>query len=447
MSSIHIDNTIFRHNMTAEQLQLALADVSAAHCSASKMAVALKGALTKASEDEEHIRSLILFSQPSLLHSVIRANKKLREHHRATLERCLSIPSTLEMTNALTEPVKLHVFKKFNGSERIVLQFGLKHRTRHDVIARVMGHYLKPRAFQFTQRGVAKAAAFAKQLINNGCICAARLDIKDFFASFNFEKLAPELPLPKKVVEHAVAGRHLKVGMDQATWMELHNLYPMLDTVDLLDQAHRGLPLGSGCSSIVAGYIMSKLPWSNKAKVWLLNYVDDFLILAASQKQLQDGIGELTDAVSKLAGGNFELKQLECSSLKDGVTFLSHRFRMLNDVLKTTVLQAKVEGLYARLVDLDVPAGVPWGKNFKKCVKSLAAQYAVVIGWRAAFTECDDVARHSNHCLAVIEQNAKDLGITLLQLKGILVDESMGYNFHEYSATGPYIPQPLESQG
>ena len=41
-------------------------------------------------------------------------------------------------------------------------------------------------------------------MVGAGYVYAARLDIKDFFGSFHLEKLAPELPLPYEVVEHAV---------------------------------------------------------------------------------------------------------------------------------------------------------------------------------------------------------------------------------------------------
>ena len=204
----------------------------------------------------------------------------------------VSVAHSLDLSKPLKEPVQVWLKNKTNGY-RIIHNHGLKHRTAQDLVKRVMDVVFVPRPFQFTHLGIHAAIKQTKALINAGYVHAAHLDIKNFYGSFEPEKLLPELPLPKEVVEHAVVGRHMEVVWDQE-----HMKGKSLSPHHILQkEARLGIPQGSACSSIIGAYCTSRLPWITMADVAMLNYADDYLLLAKSSNARAKAIDELTEAV------------------------------------------------------------------------------------------------------------------------------------------------------
>src|SRR5438552_1482488 len=128
MSLVHIHNTPFRHSLGPDELQSALGEIATAGCAASGL----------------------LDQLTSALYSGIRANKKLKPDRRATLNR---LPGTLNVAAHINEPVRVFPREKKGGALGVILEFGIKHRTAQDLVARVISRYLKPRQFQYGLRG------------------------------------------------------------------------------------------------------------------------------------------------------------------------------------------------------------------------------------------------------------------------------------------------------
>lgn len=436
MGLILIDNTLFRHSFGPEELQPALNDIVTARTAATDLDEQLACALQSGVEIEE-ASSAILFSKPSILYSAIRANKKLKVHRRATLNRCLALPGILKIGTHIIEPAKVYPREKKGGVLGVTLDFGLTHRTVQDIVKRIMSRHLKPRPFQYGLRGVHRAIADVKKLVAAGYVHAARLDIKNFFGSFELEKLAAELPLPHEVVEYAVHGRHIEVQEDQSIPTPLY--------IHLITLARQGLPPGSGCASIIAEFMISKLAWTMSKQVVIVNYCDDWLILASSSKYLEQAVGALTDAVAKLPGGHFELLPLDHGSAFDGFGFLGHRLQLVNGLVRTrtTVAPATVSSLYARLTMLDQKfSDLGWldkpghkSKAIKEALGSVVEMAAILRGWRAAFREADDVDRHTEWCEAIIAYNVAALGLTFDHVAAA-IDDSMRYHPADYALAG-----------
>lgn len=213
MGQVLIDQVPFKHDLSAAELKHVLSGVNAARASTNSRVKLLSKAHEAGDKtgQKEIIQTLVDGPDASLV-SVIRANQKLPAKKRRPLEECLSVAQSLDLSKPLKEPVQVRLKKKTNGY-RIIHNHGLKHRTAQDLVKRVMDVVFVPRPFQFTHLGIHAAIKRTKALINIGYIHAAHLDIKDYFGSFEPEKLLPELPLPKEVVEHAVIGRHTEVPM------------------------------------------------------------------------------------------------------------------------------------------------------------------------------------------------------------------------------------------
>src|SRR3546814_4896957 len=85
---------------------------------------------------------------------------------------------------------------------------------------------------------------------------------------------------------------------------------------------------------------MSRIPWSPSSGIALVNYADDFFLLATSIPLLAAGGDMLIDAVSEIPGGTFKLKQLSEGSVHDGMAFLGHTFAFKSGALKTSPADA-----------------------------------------------------------------------------------------------------------
>src|SRR3546814_4734910 len=113
----------------------------------------------------------------------------------------------------------------------------------------------------------------------------------------------------------------MKVRMQENHGWGFNTSYPLPSILSLLFAARLGIPQGSACSPIVSDYCMSRIPWSPSSGIALVNYADDFFLLATSIPLLAAGGDMLIDAVSEIPGGTFKLQQLSEGSVHDGLAF------------------------------------------------------------------------------------------------------------------------------
>jgi hypothetical protein len=149
----------------------------------------------------------------------------------------------------------------------------------------------------------------------------------------------------------------MKVVWDQEHMKKASSSYHSPYTVDhLVKQARLGIPQESACSSIIGAFCMSRLPGTPTASAGMLNYADDFLLLAHSPGARAKAIDELTEAVGNLPGGKFKLGQKQQSTAAHGITFLGHVLQVVDGKLTTWPLGGG-EGLYQELAKIDTRLG------------------------------------------------------------------------------------------
>jgi hypothetical protein len=202
-------------------------------------------------------------------------------------------------------------------------------------------------------------------------------------------------------------------------------------------QARQGVPLGSASSPIVGMICVSRLAFQIPPGVALLNYADDFQLLAKSPKMLKKSIGKLADAVAKLPGGHFKLKTKAQGSAMTGIDFLGHRLQIVNDKLKTTPTEANLQYICDKLNTLEERFGQaaygPGKINHAKAILCAAEQYAFIDGWLAAFSECDDMAiRWAKLPIAKLNETLTAIGISTDQIAKV-VEPWMGYTPDNYA--------------
>jgi hypothetical protein len=326
------------------------------------------------------ITDQLLNAPESVIAARVRANSKLDLDNRERLDACLK-PFSLEQLSS--EPIRVFAKKKSKGGFRVVSVFGPLHKTAQELVAGALTPKFQPPPFLYglKKRGGQQAIAIAKTFIGEGYVWVARLDIKRCFDSFTDEELVKVLPLPAEWVESVVCRRHSKTVLG---YSHSHSQYDD----DVLMGAHLGIPTGSGCSPLVCAYCVAQLPWQPTEDVKLILYVDDLLILAKSHARLQQEMASLTNAVENIPGGHFTSSILHEGHIEYGISFLGHILRLNGSKLETDPSDAALARLHEHAEYLPDP-------KFNDCagitLQMLARTWSHIRGWRAAFSQCDDV--------------------------------------------------------
>lgn len=447
MPAVAIRGVPFEHQLSCTGLTEAVERINKSWASTKIWTKRLHNAIQEKNEAKQtEARDWLLYSPEATLAAAVIANTKLRPEKRKHLEHCLGLPGKLDLSKPLPEIVR--VFPKPKKSAglhgqvayRALHDYGLLHRTAQALVMRVLGLYFIPRNFQYTHLGVQTAIARVKEFISAGYVFSTRLDIEDFYMNFSADALITKLPLPKEVVEYAVCGRFMKVMLDQGkNWGSYSPYFSPHACECLLLQARQGIPQGSASSPIIGMMFVSRLVWFPMLDVVLLNYADDFLLLAKSPDALKKSIKKLTSAVSKLPGGHFKLRLEANGSAKSGVDFLGHTLKIVNGKVNTKPTEANLNYAYSKLDALEEHFGklvFPYGqsgKSTKKAIKCVAEQYAFVKGWIAAFGECDDKAlQWTKLMISKVDESLAIVGMSEEQIEKF-VEPWMGYKPGDYS--------------
>lgn len=371
---------------------------------------------------KEFVKKL-LRSPSALFVSAVKANRKLRLENQVPMKKCFEIANSIHLGKSISEEISCRIITKKSGGYRVIHDFGLKHRTAQIAIGQVLGAYLRPRSFQFTHKGVKRAIIRAKALIKAGYVYSARLDIKDFYPSFNAKALLDVLPIPKRIAVQTVVGQYMKEmklkgkispyigGMASPKIKLFHTL------------ARQGIPMGAATSPIIGMMIISRLAWVSIHGVMIINYADDFLVLAKSPALLEKARVKLAAAVGKLPGGHFNLVVKGEGSISDEITFLGHVFSSDHGQVRVSPTPANIEAFYANLNEFEDDELLPFINGSGKKDQNVALQiggtyYAKVRGWMSAFSACDDLEVRAGYlALHGLKEALSKLGVTEAQAK------------------------------
>ena len=355
-----------------------------------------------------------LNSEQVMLACAVQAGKKVPKRHRPKIETLLGIPSKLTLKKPLAEIDWVRLYPKHKGGFRFIHDFGPLHRTVKQMTLRVTECHFVRKPFQFTLWGIQKPIVQVKQSILDGKVHFATLDITNHFGSFRSKRLASLLPmLPKAWVDYVVLGRYAVMKWKEAPPLHYtQNLSP----TELLYLARPGIPAGSICSPIIAAHSISMLPWAS-SPVMMWNYADNFLLLAATAVELQEGIEELTAAVSELPGGHFDLKKISQGHAEDGFDFLGHRLTLKGNKIETEPSLANEQSIIGEGRKMGQRVALAWKKGDEAKAILQVKKYCVQVkGWLAAFAECDEIPEWEAMFKSLIAQTAWPLVIDIEQM-------------------------------
>jgi hypothetical protein len=338
----------------------------------------------------------------------VRANKKLPLARRVSLADLFDIGNQGSWNNSSDEAVNIHILPKQEGRFRTISNPGLENRMMAYAAEGAIFPNLQPKPFQYEFKGkgefggISAAMNDIKAFILAGSVWAARLDIKAFYESFTEEQLCKLLPLLKNVVRHFALGNHMNAVVKDGPYNAYYNLQ------DVIDQARRGVIQGSALSPKIGSATIAQLNWN--AKQFLVNWVDDFLILGCSEEEVRDAANTLIAAVAALPGGHFSLVLKDVRHAKDRIIFLGHAITLSDSEVE--IEPAFSDDFYCPLEKMEERLGPLLYMLNKQISPSDQAEALEIIGdmwvfarsWASAFKACD----HMEEDLEAVELDVRN---------------------------------------
>jgi len=256
---------------------------------------------------------------------------------------------TLTAWKPMTEVVRVHAKEKTSkNGYRLICNFGGRHRVIQRMIGTALDCQYQKRRFQVFDRGVPRCIDRVINQIAEGYVYAAHLDIRDFYPTFEYQKLTEILSLDKLVIEAALTGRKMVLESASPPPGYPHTLY------HLIKEARRGLPQGASTSPIAAHICLAGLKVKDERLEQTFNFEDDFLVLAKTEAELHHQIEVLKAAVGILPGGQFDLVLKRAVHLCEGLDFLGHHLSLRSGEPFAEPSETNLVALAAKLQKLDV---------------------------------------------------------------------------------------------
>jgi hypothetical protein len=359
--------------------------------------------ISSSSFDEEKRRLVLNYLRSNDAH-LVAAYEAFRRHGRPLVKiELVRIAEALNPWRACEEPVRVFVKMKPNGDHRTLQQFGIENRARHCLISRALRATRNPHPYQYGSKGVPAAIAQAAKWMKEGYLWCAEVDIKNCFPSFEEEQMSKYLLLPKEVISHSVMGEHLnhKDGNLSDVFSTANDGSASPCTTDVLAEARQGLPQGSVASSIVSEVLLSTplnaLPGFSVA----VNYVDNTLLMAKTEGELNKTIEAFGSALKAHPVGSFKLKIQSYCAPGNSIEFLGHSIALVKAGITMTPTNENKQKCHVQiklgLKRMKLTKLTPFQRR-----REFHGLKSYVSSWCSNFTNCDGMKTFRSSKLAQI---------------------------------------------
>lgn len=340
--------------------------------------------------------------------------------------QCYKLTWKLSLFEKPDEKIQLSFRGKDGGSVRSVINFGFRYRVAQRVLVLILSVIHRPKKYQYTHRGYKDAVLRAAELIEAGNVYFVHLDITKFYPSFTSSELGKKSALGNiinpKTLDIFVTGRRLSIC--EKVVQRHEKQFPYSLSHSMLRAVRRGIPTGSSLSSLIAPMMVSRMVLSQKVQDHLVNYEDNFLVVASCEQELDAMVKELEAAIGEIPGGQFST-HTKCAGKVTNDTaasFLGHAIYLNHNKVRIKVSAANEQRFYETLESMEV--NVPTVRELKKGTKTMEAysftqveawvqQLAYIEAWRNAFSLADHVdyiaTLHKDCIFADIEKHGVDL--------------------------------------
>ena len=261
------------------------------------------------------------------------ASRKMRWDRRPKKTQLRSIAENLNAFQGTREEVRLILIPKGPDKFRPTLEFGIENRALQYLVLSVLYAVseLHPRQFA-TRGGVPAAIAKVAKAMKAGNVHASEIDINNFYASFDGNKLVELVPVQKRVIMRVMLSEHLAILPGKSLHHTTASCIGPADTDQgelaplekYLADARRGIPQGSAASPILAEMLLAPLLFQVPTGGEVVAYADNILVMTKTESVAVAMTESLRIALKKHPAGQLWPK---IKSFPQGgpIEFLGHR--------------------------------------------------------------------------------------------------------------------------
>ena len=270
------------------------------------------------------------------------ASRKMRWDRRPKKTQLRSIAENLNAFQGTREEVRLILIPKGPDKFRPTLEFGIENRALQYLVLSVLYAVseLHPRQFA-TRGGVPAAIAKVAKAMKAGNVHASEIDIKDFYASFDGNKLVELVPVQKRVIMRVMLSEHLAILPGKSLHHTTASCIGPADTDQgelaplekYLADARRGIPQGSAASPILAEMLLAPLLFQVPTGGEVVAYADNILVMTKTESVAVAMTESLGIALKKHPAGQLWPK-INCFPPGGPIEFLGHRLTAHDDDLR-----------------------------------------------------------------------------------------------------------------
>lgn len=274
--------------------------------------------------------------------AMLEVNKRLTISQRLSLHQIIEKSKEFQVLSKLDEAVQVSLKLKSSGAYRPICNFGPVARAAQRMVLKLLRATTTLAPFQFTRLGVHKAIEEALRLITEeGYHEIAEIDIKDHYPSFEVDSLVAALPqLPASAVKQIVAAASAK-------YEGPHKALSLLFSNHLFHQAPSGIPQGSAASAAIAEWSVSKLKMVKVKDIAIVNFADNFFVLAKNAADLTSAVEALRSAIAGLPGGAFKTEVKQETTAVSGFRMLGCWIRLAPDGVDVFPTETNLERLHS----------------------------------------------------------------------------------------------------
>lgn len=209
---------------------------------------------------------------------------------------------------------------KANGDKRVIMSPDWKFRTAQQLVSRTLPCWNVQNDFDHNApgRGTHTAVQEVTRLVEDeGVTSFVLFDIKNFFSSVRPSHLKGRLPLPDRVMKHAVYFNRRAILVHSNK----------LDMIEV-EAARQCLPAGARLSGMIASSLLGWILHDLSGAKGLVTFVDDGLIGACDPAGANNLAEALKSRLSQQPGGPLYLKHVSVVDAYKGFSFLGYWIRM-----------------------------------------------------------------------------------------------------------------------
>ena len=280
----------------------------------------------------DHLTDVYLNSLDARYLAVREAYAKLNSHQRPNATCLLGYARSLNAWEGTQEEVILRLIEKKGkpGQFRTIMEFGIENRALQYLVRPILKARADLHPNQYLIKGgVHAAVGRVAKLLGKGYGWAVESDIANCYASFDGEKAAERLPLPKKVTRNVLLSATLHYSLSH------NSIFGPADPGDddevifaeLFADARRGFPQGSAASPFAVEMLLAPLFYQLPLGGGSIGYADNFLAMAREERDVVSMTTAFWSALRAHPAGQFGPKEPKSYQPGQAIEFLGHSFR------------------------------------------------------------------------------------------------------------------------